>query len=200
MALQLNSLDWADIGAWPRAVKGLCHAGCALLVLAVGYLAVIAEGRAEQVRLQAEDDRLQDELERKRQLGEQLPGIGNRRGEGAKTLTALVRRLPSESEVPRLIDAMASAAEGSGLAIDRIELAGERIASPTNDYLELNVAIVVSGGYHGIGAFAAAVAGLPQLVILHDFELRPADVEGVLTLTATAKTYRSGAQPAGASP
>lgn len=205
MTLEPSGLDWADVGAWPTAVKCLCHAACLLLALAIGYGILIADSRAEQARLQAEEDRLGDELERKRLLAEPLSSVRGQRREGVETLAALIHRLPSEAEVPRLIDSIARAAEDSGLATERIELAGERTASSTastDGYLELNIAIVVSGTYHGIGAFAAAIAGLQQLAILHDFQLRPADAANAatLTLTATAKTYRLDADPAGAAP
>ena len=54
-------------------------------------------------------------------------------------------------------------------------------------YVELPFAVVAVGSYHQFGAFVRAIAALPRVVTLHDFEIAPGDVG--LRLSLAAKTY-----------
>ena len=64
-------------------------------------------------------------------------------------------------------------------------------------YIEKPIAIIVSGSYHGLGAFVSDVADLSRIVTLHDFTIRPigraagSDTPGsILTMSILARTYR----------
>lgn len=61
-------------------------------------------------------------------------------------------------------------------------------------YAELPIAVKVSGRYHDIGAFAADVSNLSRIVTLHNLivvaPVGPRDASGVLSMEATARTYR----------
>jgi len=58
-------------------------------------------------------------------------------------------------------------------------------------YAELPIAIRVSGRYHDIGSFAADIANLSRIVTLHNLNITAGkDLSGVLTMEATARTYR----------
>lgn len=59
-------------------------------------------------------------------------------------------------------------------------------------FVERPMQLKLVGTYHDLLAFVSGVAGLPQIVTLHDFVIRPADSEGgaLLSLTMLAKTYR----------
>jgi type IV pilus assembly protein PilO len=56
-------------------------------------------------------------------------------------------------------------------------------------YAELPIAVRVTGRYHDIGAFASDVANLSRIVTLNNLSISPGR-EGVLTMDATAKTFR----------
>jgi len=53
---------------------------------------------------------------------------------------------------------------------------------------ELPISIRITGNYHDMGAFASDVAQLPRIVTLNDLAI--ANNAGVLSLDATAKTFR----------
>jgi type IV pilus assembly protein PilO len=60
-------------------------------------------------------------------------------------------------------------------------------------YAELPITVRVSGKYHDIGAFAADVANLSRIVTLQNINIGPLsvrDTTGVLSMEATARTYR----------
>ena len=103
---------------------------------------------------------------------------------------ALVAQLPSETEVPGLLEDITDKGELNGLSIERIDLLDEQAQ---NFYVELPIAIQAVGSYHDIGAFISGMAGLPRIVTLHDFEIVTArDAPSTLEISIQAKTYRYG--------
>ena len=204
---------WTEAEAWPLVAKVLCCIAVAAATAAVGYAAVVADARAALAAAQAQTAQLAAEVERKQALANQGAGMaGQNDGTSAE---ALLAGLPSEAEVPALLEGIGQAAAREALAIVHLEVGVERPvwlgtqaaskddapgpddAAPVR-YLELPIEIEVRGGYHQLGAFAAAAAALPHLVALGDFELRVVDDDPAqLALTLAASTYRH-ASPAGA--
>ena len=99
----------------------------------------------------------------------------------------MLRQLPSDTEVPGLIEDITLAALDNGLVIESIDLQPERKAE---FYVELPITIVVSGEYHNIGAFVSGVANLSRIVTLHDFNIKPVKSPTNLKMSIVAKTYR----------
>lgn len=191
--IDFRDLDFSEAGAWPLPLKCLCFALAAALGLFVAYAGVLSYQRAELAAGAYREQVLRRELAAKRPQAALLPALRAQRQQAAATLAAMLRQLPAQAELPSLIEDISRAALGSDLAIDRAELVplSARPASADRSlYVDVPISIVVRGGYHQIGAFAAAVAALPRLVTLHDFELAAAEGVNELTLSITAKTYR----------
>jgi type IV pilus assembly protein PilO len=56
-------------------------------------------------------------------------------------------------------------------------------------YAELPIAVRVTGRFHDVGSFASDVANLSRIVTLNNLSVLPGK-DGVLTMDATAKTFR----------
>ena len=65
-----------------------------------------------------------------------------------ETFGALARQLPSETEVPGLLEDITNTALGSGLALQEVKLQSEQ---KRDFYSELPINIRVSGSYHELG-------------------------------------------------
>jgi type IV pilus assembly protein PilO len=101
---------------------------------------------------------------------------------------ALVSQLPSDTEVPGLLEDISSKGELNGLSIEAIDLLDEVLEE---FYVELPIAIAASGSYHDLGAFVSGMAGLPRIVTLHDFEIEMSGEDSSnLSMSITARTYR----------
>ncbi|MNT46873.1 Pilus assembly protein, PilO [compost metagenome] len=102
---------------------------------------------------------------------------------------ALLRQLPSDTEVPGLLEDITRTGLGSGLEFEEIKLLPE-VTQPF--YIELPIQVVVVGGYHDLATFVSGVASLPRIVTLHDFETKPVGTESasVIRMSVMAKTYR----------
>jgi len=105
---------------------------------------------------------------------------------------ALLRQLPSDTEVPGLLEDISHTGLGSGLELDSIDLGKE---ANKEFYSELPINISVQGGYHALGTFVSGVAALPRIVTLHDFKIKPTgDRPNHLKMSVQARTYRYNSQ------
>ena len=101
---------------------------------------------------------------------------------------ALVSQLPSDTEVPGLLEDITNKGLMNGLEINSIKLQAEQARE---FYVELPIAITATGSYHDLGAFISGMAGLPRIVTLHDFSITArSGNSNALNLSITAKTYR----------
>ncbi len=102
-----------------------------------------------------------------------------------QSLGAMLRQLPSKTEVAELLVDVSQTGLASGLEFELFKPEPER---PLEFYAELPIKLRVKGTYHEFGDFVSGVAALPRIVTLHDFSIQPKGDE--LTMEATAKTYR----------
>ncbi len=192
MALDLADLELAEVGTWPAAVRGLCFLGIAAVALGVAYLLAVSDKRAELTRGERREAELALELTDRRGLAAAVAKQRTALDTATRALADGLARLPSDIEVPGLVEDITHAALDNDLVIERIDLAEERLAG---FYRELPIAIVVGGDFHDLGAFTADIASLPRLVTLHDFELAPRSGPRDLGLTIEARTYRYAPDP-----
>jgi type IV pilus assembly protein PilO len=189
---QLKNFDMADldvnnIGNWPGAVKGIILALLVVLIGVLGYVLFITEKR-DRLRAEASTEKeLRTDYEAKAFQAANLEELRAQRDELEKTFGELVSQLPSDTEVPGLIEDITDTAIASGLAIESIVLEEERTAEY---YIELPITIKVAGSYHDLGSFVSGVSNLSRIVTLHDFTIGGKDGADKLAMTILAKTYR----------
>jgi type IV pilus assembly protein PilO len=187
--INLSELDVNNLGSWPAAAKVV--AGILLLVVALGlgynfYLKDLQEVLDKQ---RAEELSLKDTFSSKAFQAANLDAYRVQMVEMEESFGALLRQLPSDTEVPGLLEDITRTGLGSGLEFEEIKLQPEAVQQ---FYIELPIQIVVVGGYHDLATFVSGVASLPRIVTLHDFEVKIADQESPsrLRMSVLAKTYR----------
>jgi len=96
------------------------------------------------------------------------------------TLAVLRRLVPTEHEVPALLDQVSTAARRAGLEIGGVQpepvLVGE--AFDTHRYR-----VTVVGGYHPLTTFLANVGSLPRIVAPVTFQLLPSPKQAAMSAT-----------------
>lgn len=188
----VKNFDWNDltdldtIGIWPSPVKALITLAVFGACSAAGYFLHIQNLQTDLTNVTGEEGNLRIEFEQKAFLASNLEEYRAQTVQMEESFTELLRRLPSETEVPGLVDDVTNTGEGSGLAFDRIDLADEAIQE---FYIELPINIDVVGDYHDFGTFVSGVASLDRIVTLHDFSIR-SRVDSFLDMNIIAKTYR----------
>jgi type IV pilus assembly protein PilO len=101
-------------------------------------------------------------------------------------VTQLEKQLPSKAEMDALLSDINQAGLGRSL---QFELFRPGQVAVKEYYAELPITIRVTGKYHDIGSFASDIANLSRIVTLNNLSLAPR-ADGILTLDATAKTFR----------
>jgi type IV pilus assembly protein PilO len=194
--VDLGDLDTNNMGSWPPAIKAVVGGLLMLLVLALGYTFYLSD-LEDQLNLKREEEStLKEQFATKAHMAANLELYTQQMKEMETSFGVLLRQLPSDTEVPGLLEDITRTGLGSGLEFEEIKLLPE-VTQPF--YIELPIQITVTGAYHDLATFVSGVAGLPRIVTLHDFDIAPASPEGgpKLRMSILAKTYRyngSGAQ------
>lgn len=182
----INDLDFNNAGIWPMPVKLIFLALVFALVLGGGYWFFIKDLYVQVERVAETEQELRDEYKEKAHRVANLDRYKEQMVEMEETFGALVRQLPSDTEVPGLLEDITNTALGSGLNMQEFALQDE---VEKDFYVELPINIRVRGTYHELASFVSSVAGLPRIVTLHDFTISRAD-GGDLNMQMVARTYR----------
>jgi type IV pilus assembly protein PilO len=191
--LDVNELSLDNIGSWPLAVKVIAWVLVFLLVATLGYFYNISDLRDQLAQSESKEVQLKQEFEDKAFKAANLEALRKQMVEMEASFGALVSQLPSDTEVPGLLEDITNKGVESGLEIKSIKLEPEQ---QKEFYVELPISIEVTGSYHDFGTFVSGIAGLPRIVTLHNFKIAPVEKDktgesqGVLSMSISAKTYR----------
>jgi type IV pilus assembly protein PilO len=105
--------------------------------------------------------------------------------ETQESFGALLKQLPSKSEMDALLTDINQAGLGRGLQFDLFKPGAEKMEGA---FAEQPIAIKVTGSYDDIGKFSSDIAMLPRIVTLNNISITPAG--NGLSMNATAKTFR----------
>ncbi len=186
--LDLSELSLDNIGSWPLPVKLAAWVLVFVLVLVIGYVYNISDQREQLAQVERKELDLKKEFEDKAFKAANLEALRNQMKEMEESFGALVSQLPTDTEVPGLLEDITNKGLESGLEITSIKLQAEQAKE---FYIELPISIEVTGTYHDFGTFVSGIAALPRIVTLHDFKMSAdSKTPGVLTMSISAKTYR----------
>lgn len=186
--LDLADLDFENVGSWPTGAKAMVVIVLFLALLVGGYYYHLDALSKQLQDAESRELDLRRQFERKSFEVENLEAYKVQLEEMRESFGALVSQLPSDTEVPGLLEDISSKGELNGLRIETIDLRDEILEE---FYVELPISISATGSYHDLGAFISGMAGLPRIVTLHDFEIEMSDDDSAnLDMNITAKTYR----------
>ena len=114
---------------------------------------------------------LRGEFEEKQRKAVNLEDYRLQMTEMCESFRGMLRQLPTNTEIPGLIDDISQSEAYSGLEFKETKYLKERKAE---FYTEKPVSIEVSGNYHQLGLFVSRVSSLPRIVTLHDLTIRKA--------------------------
>lgn len=187
---QLQSLDTNDIGRWPPMFRGLLI-GIIFVVVAVGGSWYFPYKNKDPVLVEVrqEEQNLRGTFEIKQRRAANLEAYKEQLREMEVSFGAMLRQLPSRTEVPSLLVDISQTGLAAGL--------DEKLFQPSGEirrdfYAELPIKIRLQGSYHDLASFVSGIAALPRIVTLHDVAIAPGrdGNSNDLVLDVTAKTYR----------
>jgi len=139
---------------------------------------------------ETEEEKLRSEYRIKHSKAVNLAIYKQQLADIEKSFGALLRQLPSKTEVPNLLVDISQTGLAANLQ-EKLFQPGQEVKK--DFYAELPIKIQLTGSYHEFGAFVSGIAALPRIVTLHDIQVTPSDKSGgfdQLQLDLTAKTYR----------
>lgn len=113
--IDLNNLDFSNIGSWPTAVKGVLIAIVAIGVLALGYFVDIQAQQENLERITNEEKRLKEDFEFKQAKAANLDAYKAQMVEMEDSFGAMIRQLPSKTEVEDLLVDISQTGLASGI-------------------------------------------------------------------------------------
>ena len=185
-ALIHNAAKWPLPG---RALLGFALAGA---VWVAGDLLCLSPSRERLHQAQAQEMALQEQVAQKTNWAARLEERNLQLLMRQEQIDRLLRQLPTEPQMPDLLEDIAGLALSNGLLIESVTPL-EALARPL--YSEQLLQVSAVGGYHDLAMFVSALGSLSRMVTTHDAVLR---LDGrLLRLDLLAKTYWRGEQQGG---
>ncbi|MFM2066010.1 MAG: hypothetical protein RLZZ584_919 [Pseudomonadota bacterium] len=193
---QFRGLNPNQPGQWPLLPKLAVWLATSVLVVVMAWFMVLSDTLAQ---LDAEEQReltLKESYRNRLAQAINLDELRKQKLQVQEYVTQLERQLPAMAEMDALLSDINQAGLGRGLQWELFQ-PGQSVAK--DYYAELPISLKLSGRYHDIGAFTADIANLSRIVTLHNLVIsglpatgqsREAAATGLLTMEATARTYR----------
>lgn len=179
--------DLQSLGNAPTPIKAIVVALILCLILGAGYYFSISNKLDELTSAENKEEELKHQLERQASKAANIEGYKEQLAEMQTEFGAMLRQLPSGTEIPAVILDVSQTGLASGL---KILLFKPQSEINKGFYAEKPIQIQVSGTYHQMANFSSGIAALPRIVTLHDIKLKPGNKENELVMDVTAKTYR----------
>ncbi len=183
---QFNDIDFENIGGWPNQVKVVFAVMLSVCVLAASYYLFVSDALDTWNAEQAKEQTLRNDFKSKYQLAANLELYREQLEQMELQFAELLKMLPSQNEMPGLLDDLTFVATDAGLKIESLDWESE---IQRDFYIEFPIKMAVEGDYHELGNMVSGVAKLPRIVSLHDFTIKRDDT-GRLAMDILAKTYR----------
>jgi type IV pilus assembly protein PilO len=194
--MDLNELDFEDIGRWPSIYMVVAAFIAFFLVIGGGYWFFTKDHWAKLGTIEKQEIQLKQDFSSKQKKAANLSAYKEQMQEMEKRFGTMLKQLPKKTEVADLLVEVSQTGLSNGLEFSLFQPKGE---IKKEFYAELPIAINVTGTYHQFGGFVSEIAALPRIVTIHDVVMKPKtkinnkntlNENQLLTLTLLAKTYR----------
>ena len=198
MNINLNDLNFENLGQWPLPVKIGAIVMLSFVILFAGYFYVISESINQYNTLQTEEENLRTEFEYKEHQASNLQAYRNQMVVMEEKFGNMLKKLPGKNEMPGLLEDISKTGVGSGLVF---ELFAPEAEVEHDFYIEVPIKIAVIANYHQFATFLSRVAQMSRIVTVHDFvidddisDLKNSssnkNKDDLLEMKLTAKIYR----------
>ncbi len=196
--MNLNELDFQNIGSWPLAARLVAAILVFAAVLGAGYYFFTQDSIVKLKKTEAQEIPLKNEFKKKQEKASSLEAYRTQMVEMEQRFGSMLRQLPQKAEVADLLIEISQTGLSNNLEFSLFKPSGE---IRKEFYAELPVNINVTGTYHDFGGFATGIAALARIVTIHDVSMIPVKGKGKssdseqemdkkLSITLVAKTYR----------
>lgn len=189
-----------NVGNWPLHIRLALLIIVTIVLLFVAYWFDFQHQINDKLRLAREESTLKLSLAHKQQIAVNLPNYQAQFKIAQSNLHQLVQKLPTQAEIPALVEEISKLGQANGLSFSLLEPMQQQTQK---FYIQLPLHIIVSGNYQQITHFIVALANMKRITSVENFKLiNPTDTlindNPKLDLDFEAMTYRyaADAEPA----
>ncbi len=182
---ELKNINPKDPGGWPLLVKLSTFVAIFVTVLLSGAIFDWKDRWEALSNAKQIETTLKSDFKAKKAIAINLDVLNKKLSEAKQSFDALLKQLPSKSEMDALLTDINQAGLGRGLQFELFKPGAEIV---TGVFAEQAITIKVTGNYDDIGKFSSDIAQLPRIVSLSEISINPTG--GHLTMDTIAKTYR----------
>lgn len=190
--MNLNELDIQTLHLKSKGVQIVCALILAAIIIVLGYLFIFRGQIAEYEAAKEQEETLKTEFTNKSALAANLPKLKEELGLIEETINALLKQLPTDAQIPSLIQEMHQAAAKNGLTMNNVV---PQTPVADGQIQRLPFAISLTGSHAQISNFTRDLGRMSRIVTLSDMSLKNADDKdktgSKLTFGALANTYKA---------
>jgi len=184
---ELKNINPKTPGSWPMPIK---LGAFVLMLLGVVALGAVLDWQEqwEQLTVSREEEvKLKETFLTKKKQAVNLDLIKKQLIETQQAFGALLKQLPTKSEMAALLTDINQAGLGRGLLFELFK-PGVEVANGV--FTEQPITLRLTGSYDDLGRFASDISMMPRIVTLNEISIVPNEKGGQLFMDAVAKTYR----------
>ncbi|MEN6082495.1 type 4a pilus biogenesis protein PilO [Chromobacterium piscinae] len=186
---ELRALDPKDMPNWPLQAQMLMLFLLLLLVVGLGYFFVLGEQLDKLNQSRQQETTLKQTFIDKKRQAVNLDALEQQLKEIDASFGALLKQLPTKSDMDTLLTEINQAGIGRGLQFDLFKPGAE---TRTAEMAEVPITIRLTGSYNDLAAFVNDIAQLSRIVTIGEISLTPSgNKDSRLIMDATARTYRA---------
>ncbi len=144
----------------------------------------------EEAKLKDDLAKLQTEVDDKTRIANNLPRLKAEYEQLNKELAQALTELPNSKEIPSLLTSITTLGKNAGLDFLKFQ---PKSAAVQDFYAEVPVDIFVSGSYHSVANFFAAVANIPRIINITNVtfsDIRNVNNKMMTKVSCLATTFR----------
>ena len=185
--IDFNELELREIGSWPLAARiGVIIVSCIAVVM-ICYLMFIRENIEQLNYLRDQQILARKTFKEKHHEAINLDAYEKQMHTMQDSFLDLLQQLPSEQQIPALMEDISMQAAQAGLELKLIK---PEESVDKGFYKELPIKMSIEGTYNSLGMFFSGIAELPRVVTFHDFKIgTKTNQMDILTMDIDAKTY-----------
>jgi type IV pilus assembly protein PilO len=184
---QFSNLDPRNPVVWPALPRYALFLAIAVAVVVVLWFVWLSGEDEILTQAREKEAKLREEYKTKLAKAINLDALRKQREQVLQYVTQLEKQLPSKAEMDALLSDINQAGLGRSLQFELFR-PGQIVVR--DYYAELPITLKVTGRFHDIGSFTSDIAHLSRIVTLNNLTVTPLRDGAVLTMDATAKTFR----------
>ncbi|PIT24578.1 hypothetical protein BGI37_08805 [Snodgrassella alvi] len=191
--IDLKAIDLNSLSQQGKPVQLGIAGGIIVIILVLAYFFVYSDQNAQLSQLRQEEEALKQTYAEKSRQAANLDVLKAELDSINGLFNSLLKQLPTQAEIPNLIQELHECATKNGLNMDSITPVGQNADNKADQQViqTLPYKITLTGNYNQISQFIRDVGKLSRIVTLNSIVLKRNDKDNTLTLNAVANTYKA---------